>query len=151
MTISNLKNKFLHWVSIKKSSNFLNIYSPKNFHTLFKINKITIFIEAGNFVFDNDNTNKIIYDFFLAQQDLTKRLLQMELPVPRHYKEYISEYIMAIKSKKDYRYDMLKHRNSKFLFYNFNGFLNRINKPVQLGRDTTVADKDHASIILQKK
>ena len=46
---------------------------------------------------------------------------------------------------------MLKHKNSIFLFYDFNGFLNRINRPVQLVRHTSIADNDYALAILQEK
>ena len=64
---------------------------------------------------------------------------------------HYDEYIVAIRSKNDNTYDMLNHKNSKFLFYNFNGFLNRINQPVQLIRYTTVADDDCALVTIQEK
>ena len=33
---------------------------------------------------------------------------------------------MAIKTENDNKYDMLIHKDSKFIFYDFNGYLRRI-------------------------
>ena len=46
-------------------------------HELFKKNQMIIHIETGNIFFDNVNSNsgESIYDFFIAQQDYTKKLL----------------------------------------------------------------------------
>ena len=35
---------------------------------------------------------------------------------------------------------MLKHKHSKFLFFDFNGYLSEINKPLQVAGHTTTAD-----------
>lgn len=75
----------------------------------------------------------------------------MGFSLSRDYHEYILEYIMVIKSKNSNRYDMKNHKIWKFLFYNFNSFLNRINKSFQLIRYTTIADSDYTLAIIQEK
>ena len=74
----------------------------------------------------------------------------MGFSLSRDYDEYILEYIMVIKSKNSNRYDMENHKIWKFLFYNFNSFLNRINKSFQLIR-YTIADSDYTLAIIQEK
>ena len=53
-------------------------------------------IETGNIFFDNVNSNSgvSIYDFFIAQQDYTKKLLI----IFEDYEVNILEYLLAIKS-----------------------------------------------------
>ena len=125
----------------EKGQQFLENLQSGESHPLFKRNKVITNIETGNLFFNNVNTNESIYDFFLDQQDLIKKLLQMEFSMSVDYDEYILEF----------RCDMLKHKNSKLLLYNLNGFLSRINEPVQLVRHTTVVDGNYALEFLQEK
>lgn len=46
---------------------------------------------------------------------------------------------------------MLTNKNCKFLFYNFNNYLNRISQPIQLIRHTKISENDFALKILQEK
>lgn len=46
---------------------------------------------------------------------------------------------------------MLTNKNCKFLFYNFNNYLNRVNQPIQLIRHTKISDNDFPLKILQEK
>ena len=46
---------------------------------------------------------------------------------------------------------MVTHKNSKFLFYNFNNYLNSIGTPVQFVRQTLISNNDYALTILQEK
>ena len=101
-------------------------------------------------LFDNENLNESIYSFFLAQQDYTKKLL-IEFEISDNCENYILEYIDAIKNRNDDKYDMLTHKNSKFFFYNFNNFLNRIGEQPKLIRHTKIWDDDFALENLQEK
>ena len=47
-------------------------------------NKLSIHIEIGNFYYEGMNTNEIIYDFILAQQDDSKKLLDADLKMLHH-------------------------------------------------------------------
>ena len=46
---------------------------------LLQRNKLKIHLEIGNIYHDNQNTNKSIYDIFLAQEDPTKKPLNTNL------------------------------------------------------------------------
>ena len=78
-------------------------------------NKMLIYLETGNVYFENQNSGESIFDFFYAQQD---------------YNFYVSEYLMFVRAENDDRFEMLKYKNSKFLFCHFNNLLNRENHPV---------------------
>ena len=67
------------------------------------------------------------------------------------YKDYIEKYLLAIKNVNDDKYDMLTHKISKYLFYNFNNYLSRIGRPVQFVRHTQIPDNDYALTTLQEK
>ena len=94
---------------------------------------------------------KISTVFFITQQDYSRKLIPLESEISSDYENYINEYFLAIKNVNDDKYDMLTHRNLKFLFYNFDNYLNRIGKPLQLVRHTKIADDDIALKNLQVK
>lgn len=58
---------------------------------------------------------------------------------------------MAIKNASNNKNIMLTNKNSKFLFYNFNNYLNRRGLPVQYLRLTIISEDIHRLIELQKK
>ena len=41
-------------------------------------NRLRIHVETGNIYYDNQDTNKSIFDFFLKQQDPTKGIIDFE-------------------------------------------------------------------------
>ena len=56
-------------------------------------NKIKIHVETGDIFFDNVNSNESIYNFFLTQQDETKKLLKIELDFSDDYDDYITKFL----------------------------------------------------------
>ena len=105
-----------------------------------------IHLKTGNIYCDNQNTNKSIYDFFQAQGDH-----QIKKPLDINYSNHITKYLTGIKDVNDDKYDMLTHKTSKFLFYQFNNYLPQINKPVKYIKHTEIADDDFALGVLQEK
>ena len=59
---------------------FLNYLSSECHGELFKKNKIKINIESGQIFIDNWTTSESLYDSLRAQQDLTKKILIVEVP-----------------------------------------------------------------------
>ena len=94
-------------------------------HILSK-NKLKIHLESGQFFHDNNITNESIYDFFLKQQDETKKELLIEVPIDNDFEVYVRELLTNVK---DDDYDIHTNSTAKFLFYNFNTFrlANRLN------------------------
>ena len=82
-------------------------------------------MESGNLFFDNKDSGESIYSFFLAQLHYTEKFILIKLEISDNYENYILEYLDVIKRKNGDKY-MLTHKKSKFVFYNFNNFLNRI-------------------------
>ena len=56
-------------------------------------NKIKIHVETGDIFFDNVNSNESIYNFFLTQQDETKKLSKIELDFNDDYDDYITKFL----------------------------------------------------------
>ena len=79
----------------------------KECRALLKRNKMFIHIEIGNIFFKNMNNRESLYHLFYAQQDYSKKLLEMELVFSTDYKAYVFEYLIAIKFTNDDKYNML--------------------------------------------
>ena len=58
---------------------------------------------------------------------------------------------MAIKNTNNDKYDMLTNKISKFLFYNFNGYLNRRGEPMQKVKHTIISEDGYGLLELQKQ
>ena len=114
-------------------------------------NKLSIHIETGNIYYDNIDTGESIYSFFMAQQDHTKKLMFEEFQFFDSYEDYIMNYLTQIESEKDDVLDILSHKNTKFLFYQFNQYLGQIGKPLKLIKHTVIADDNYALTVIQEK
>ena len=68
------------------------------------------------------NTNEIIYDFILAQQDDSKKLLDARFTFGGDFEEYITKYPGGINAENDDKYDLLANKNLKYLFYQYHDF-----------------------------
>lgn len=58
---------------------------------------------------------------------------------------------IAIKAQTKDKNDMLTNKKSKFLFYNFNSYINRQAKQVQKVRHTIISEDEHELLELHKK
>ena len=64
---------------------FLDYLESEDSYELLKLNKISILIENVIMFFQNVNSGESIFDFFAAQQDYNKKLLQIELSCSEDY------------------------------------------------------------------
>ena len=76
--------------------------------------------------------------FFSAQKDYNKKLIQKEFQTSEDYDDYILDFLSAIKHI--YKFDVLTHKNSKFIFCHFNNYLSQINEPVKPICQTIISD-----------
>ena len=83
---------------------------------LIQRNKLKIHLETGKIYYDNQNTNKSIYDFFRVQEDHTKKSIEYEFETSDNYSNYITKYFTAIKDINHDKYDMLTYKNLKYFF-----------------------------------
>ena len=95
---------------------FINYLTSKYDFILTK-NKIKIHLESGQIFHDNNLTIESFYDFLNNQQDLSKKELDIEVPVGNDFNTYVREVLADVV---DDDYDLHMNPTSKFLFYNFN-------------------------------
>ena len=82
-------------------------------------NKMTTHIETGNIFFNNQNSRESIYEFFYAQQNYKKKLIDVNLTFGADYDSYISNYLMRMKGTEGDKYDMLTNKNLEFFVFIF--------------------------------
>ena len=62
-----------------------------------------IHIESGQILINNQITGESLYDFLRAQQDLTKKILKVNIAITYDFDHYIKDVLANIT---DDRYDM---------------------------------------------
>ena len=97
---------------------------------------------------DNQIMGESLYNFLCAQQDITKKILKVNVAITDDFDYYIKEVLANIT---DDRYDMNSNSTSKFLFYHFNTFRQAQGKSFLEIRHSVIADDDYAFKNLQNK
>ena len=141
-----IDNAILHVGQLNDSNKLFIEYLSSNFGSyILSKNKLKIHLESGQFFHDNNITNESIYDFFIKQQDQTKKELLIEVPVGNDFELYVRELLANVV---DDDYDVHTNSTSKFLFYNFNTFRlnNRLN-PLTIRHSQTVTNEKAISIL----
>ena len=96
------------------------IYLSSNYGSrVLNRNKMKIHVESRQIFINNQIMGESLYDFLRAQQDLTKKILKVNVAITNDFDYYIKEVLANIT---DDRYDMNSNSTSKFLFYHFNTF-----------------------------
>ena len=141
-----IDNAILHVGQLNDSNKLFIEYLSSNFGSyILSKNKLKIHLESGQFFHDNNITNESIYDFFIKQQDQTKKELLIEVPVGSDFEVYVRELLVNVV---DDDYDVHTNSTSKFLFYNFNTFrLNQRLNPFSIRHSQTVTNEKAISIL----
>ena len=103
-------------------------------------NKLKIHVETGNIYYDNKDTNESIYSFLSAQQDPDKASIDSEFIFAGSYEDYFQWLIVDFDSYEKTKPDVLTNKNSKFLFYCFNDFLQQRFREPKPVRHSTITD-----------
>ena len=99
--------------TLNESNNAFLVYLTTGYaHEILAKNKIKIHLETGNIYYNNINMQKSIYDFLLAQQDETKKLMDYETDLSDYFDFYLNKIIIPISNDKD---GMDTHSMPKFL------------------------------------
>ena len=98
-----------------------------------------IHIESGQIFINNQITGENLYNFLCTQQDLTKKILKVNVAITDDFDYYVKEVLANIT---DERYDMNSNSTSKFLFYHFNMFRQVQGKSFLEIRHSVIADDD---------
>ena len=89
-------------------------------------NKLKIHIEIGNIFFNNLDTNESIYGFFQQQENQSKAKINFEFRFTDSYESYFDWLVQGFKGNEDQKYDVLTNEISRYLFYRFNDYLERL-------------------------
>ena len=86
-----------------------------------------------------------------VQENYEKKLLKLELSYAGGFGSYRSKYLTVIKLVSYDKYDMLTHENSKFLFYQYNDYLDRNKRPMGRVKHTIILEDEVGLCELQRE
>ena len=132
----------------KDSKEFLDYLTATFGRELLIRSKMKIHIESGQIFHDNQITGEILYDFLRVQEDVTKKLLKVNVDINDDFEYYVRE---VLDGTTNHRYDMNTKSTSKFLFYHFNMLRQSQGKRFLRIRHSIIADNDYALEKLQNK
>ena len=107
-----------------------------------------IHIETGQIFHDNQITGESLFDFLRALEDITKKLLKINISISDDFEYYVKE---VLANTTDDRNDMSSNSTSKFLFYHFNMLRQAQGKSFYKIRHSIISDDDYALEKLQSK
>ena len=84
---------------------------------LMKENNLFIHIEGGDLYYNGTNTGESIYDFVLAQNDFSKKIVKEKLYYAGTFEDYLSEFLAGFRAEADAQLYTLTHKYIKYLFY----------------------------------
>ena len=136
--------------SLNESNNaFLEYLTTDYGREVLVKNKMKIHLETGKIYYNNKNMQERIYDFLLAQQDETKKLMDYKIDLTDDFEFYLNEIIAPITNDKD---DMDTNSTSKSLFYHFNNLRHIfLDEDTYKIRHTIVSDDQYALDVLQSR
>ena len=115
-------------------------------------NKLKIHIESGNIFFNNLDTNESIYGFFQQQENQSKaKKINYNFTFTDSYEDYFEWLVPGFRGNKDQKYNALTNKNSKYLFYRFNDYLERKLEPIKPVCHSIITDDDIALKVIQNK
>ena len=125
---------------------FISYLSSKYGSYILSKNKIKIHLESGQIFHDNNLTNESFYDFLNNQQDLTKKELDINIPITNDLDAYVREILTDVI---DDDFDLQTNSTSKFLFYNFNTYRQIQRLPPLTIRHSQIVENEFALKIVQ--
>ena len=117
--IDTLRANVINNVGILNNSNaeFLDFLSSDIGRNLMITNKLKIHIETGQIFHDNQITGESIFNFLRNQEDITKKLLKINIAITDDFDYYVREVLSNVTDNTN---DLNSNSTSKFLFYHFN-------------------------------
>ena len=103
-------------------------------------NDLKIHIETGNIYYENNDINKSIFEFMKNQQDSTKGKINFDLMYDGNYKDYFRWILNGFDVYEKTKLDFLIFKNTKYLYYCFNDFLESQGQPLIKIKHSKVTD-----------
>ena len=92
-------------------------------------NKLSIHVESGNIFYNNHNTEENFYSFLLSQQNDEAAYVPKKFSYSNTFEKYITSFLQMFSIDDQEKFDLLAFKNSKYLFYRFNGFVKMYGNP----------------------
>ena len=86
-------------------------------------NSLLIHIECGDIFYNDFNTKETFHNFLIAQQDETKQFISKGISYHYSFEKYTRNYFPSFSLEEIDKFDMLSHKNSKYLLYKFNDWI----------------------------
>ena len=80
-------------------------------------------VESGDIFYENRNTGENFYNFLLARQNDDAAFIPKKFSYHRNFESYIGKFLLAFSIYDVEKYDLFAHKNSKYLFYQFNDYI----------------------------
>ena len=103
-------------------------------------NDLKIHIETGNIYYEDNDINKSIFEFMKNQQDSTKGKINFDLMYDGNYKDYFRWILNGFDVYEKTKLDFLIFKNTKYLYYCFNDFLESQGQPLIKIKHSKVTD-----------
>ena len=86
-------------------------------------NSLSIHVERGKIFYNDFNTKENFCNFLLAQQDESKQFIPKQISYHCSFDKYTRSYLPSFSLKEIDKFDMLLHKNAKYLLYKFNDWI----------------------------
>ena len=103
-------------------------------------NKLKIHIETGDIYYDNKDTNKSIFDFFINQQNPTTGYIKHKFVYDQDYVGYFDWLVSGFTGYEQNKLDVFKFKNAKYLLYRYNDFLQEPKSQIKKVKHSTVTE-----------
>ena len=92
-------------------------------------NKLSIHVDSGDTFYDNHNTEENFYSFLLSQQNEEAAFVPKKFSYSNTFEKYITSFLQNFSVDDQEKFDLLAFKNSKYLFYRFNNFVELYGNP----------------------
>ena len=134
-------HSFVHSKGLStENQEFLDFLQWDSCKEILEKNHLKIHIETGNIYYKNEDTNESIFEFTKNQQDVSKGIINYNLPFEGNFKDYFNWITNDYDSYKITKFDLLTLKNTKFLVYRFNDTLKSTGQPMIKMRHSKVTD-----------
>ena len=130
---------------------FLEFLESKICKKILEDSKLKIHVETGNIYYDNHDTNESIQNFILAQASLASGEIDHSFTFDRDYVTYFQWLTDTFSESRKNKLDIFTNKNSKFLFYHFNDYLEQNGNQIKKIKHSTVTQDYVATEKIQDK
>ena len=86
-------------------------------------NILSIHIETGDIFYNDFNTKENLYNFLLTQQGEIKQFIPKRISYHYSFEKYTHSYFPSFSLEEIHKLDLLSNKNTKYLMYKFNDWI----------------------------